>query len=374
MAPITKLPCELIVGVFRELDNESLLSSILTCRHFYLSYKEYPSLPYQNLRRQVGSALLPYAAAVAGAPYLASDHSSVDRLLNDLYNEPDNLASLLKHFPLTGLIEVGRTHDLVKDFADAFAQGAWNYLSPSCQEDVVLSSTEKFRFYRGFYRVELFFRLFRSDSSQLSDELYEQRVDSFFSRHPPWINEQLGCVHDYLEKRFSGVVGDALRHDIAMGNLSMNALNLLTNRPFNESGISQGMDFIHKLESASSHEERLAMLKPVFTACKAELRESLIRSCISYTPVNVNFEHYSEADLDKLVPREDDEDTDEGPFTAWEFMHYDLPSESWVLLEDFTFIRECAYVFWDEARIEEHQLLRDFEEFSLESDSIADGS
>ncbi|KAI1277695.1 hypothetical protein F5Y07DRAFT_398248 [Xylaria sp. FL0933] len=374
MAPIMKLPCELIVGVFRELGNESLLSAILTCRHFYLSYKEYPSLPYQNLRRQVGSALLPYAAAVAEAPYLASDQSSIDRLLNVLYNQPDNLASLLKQFPLTGLVEVGRTHDLVKDFADPFAQGAWNYLSPSCQEDVVLSSTEEFRLYRAFYRVELFFRLFRSDSSQLSDELYETQVDSFFSRHPPWINEQLGCVHDCLEERFSRVLGDALRHDIAMGNLSMNALGLLTNRPFIESGISQGMDFIHKLESASSHEERLAMLKPVFTACKADLRGCLIMSCGSYTPVDVNLEDYSEEELEALVPREDDEDIDEGPFTAWEFMHSNLPSILWVLQEDFAFIRECAYVFWGEARIEEHQLLRYFEILSLEDDSDADES
>ncbi|KAI0805324.1 hypothetical protein GGR55DRAFT_681231 [Xylaria sp. FL0064] len=359
MATITKLPCELIIGVFRELDNESLLSSILTCRHFYLSYKERPSLPYQNVRRQVGSALLPYSIAVAVAPHLASDHSSIDGLLNDLYNEPESVVSLLKDIPLTGLIEMGRTHDLVKDFADTFAQGAWNYLSPSCEEDVVLSSTEKFRFYRGFYRVELFFRLFRINNSQLSDELYEQ-ADSFLSRHPPWINEQLGCVYEYLEKRFFNAVRDALAHDPEFGEISTDSP---TNHPLTQVWISQGMSFIHELESTSSRLEQQAWLRRAFTG-QVDLRDCLIESCQNYTPVGVNLEDYSEEDLDTLVPREDDEDIDEGPFTAWKFIHDDLTSEIWVLMEDNEFIRECAYVFWDEARIEEHQLLGDFVEFS----------
>lgn len=61
----------------------------------------------------------------------------------------------------------------------------------------VLSSLEYYRFCRAFYRVELFYKLFR-DSEDNPREYFPS-----FARLPPWENEQICCVHDYLERRFA---------------------------------------------------------------------------------------------------------------------------------------------------------------------------
>jgi hypothetical protein len=95
---------------------------------------------------------------------------------------------------------MGRTYDAVHALASGFAAGALENVSRrSASLRSALSPTEWFRFCRAFYRVELFYAIFR-------DGLIETIVMAnnwFFVRFPPWEIEQIGCVSEYLEARFA---------------------------------------------------------------------------------------------------------------------------------------------------------------------------
>ncbi|KAI0967016.1 hypothetical protein F4678DRAFT_447161 [Xylaria arbuscula] len=372
MATITRLPCEIIAGIFRKLDNiQSLLPSILTCRHFYLSYKESPSLALDILHHQIGPALLPYSIAVLEASCMARTRSSIQQLLDTLHNEPAVLTRRLHDIHLSGLIEMGGTHDLVKNFADAFASDAWSLvLSHSLvqgqgqSDGLVLSPTEEFRFYRAFYRVELFLRLFRDDSIQVSSIFEDEQVDMFLSRHPPWVNEQLGCVHDYIEKRFSQASRDVLAHDIEFGELSIDYITNGPENPWKQRWISQGFGFIHKLEQATSYDEQQILLSSTSVSGQVELHEALTKSCESDDGNYEILENYSQEEIKALEPRQDNEDEDDGPFIAWKPNHDHLPREAWVLMTDNAVLRRCAYVLWDAARIRRYNMLQIFDKLS----------
>ncbi|KAI1149476.1 hypothetical protein F4825DRAFT_464112 [Nemania diffusa] len=359
MTPITSLPCEVIAGVLRKLDHvQSLLPSVLTCQHFYSSYKESPSLALDILQRQVGPALLPYSIALSEASRMPKPRSksSISQLLDTLYNDPHALTRRARDIPFPALMQMGRTHDLVKKFANEFASDAWLLLGQS--ENLSLSSAEQFRLCRAFYRTELFLTLFWGDKTEFSGVFVDERVDMFFSRHPPWVNEQLGCVHDYLEQRFSKATLDTISHDIELGELS---IDYITNGPLNASKqiwISLGIDFINQLENTPSHEAQQALLISTTTAGRLELHDSLSRSCETNTENENNLEDFSDEELKALVPKPDEEDTDEGPFIAWHEAHLDTPHDCWVLLQDNASARRCAYVFWDAARVAQYNLLQ----------------
>ncbi|KAI0970396.1 hypothetical protein F4678DRAFT_138360 [Xylaria arbuscula] len=201
---ITDLPCEIIATVFTRLDHiKSLLPCLLTCRRFYHAYKEYPRSGIKILGQQISPALLPYSAAVQEASRSPSLHPRLStlELLESLHNNPGSLTNRLRDYPPMAMVRLTETHKLVEKYADSCASAAWNYPSEDayykprqrfiCDDDVLsLSSTERFRFCRAFYRFELYVRLFCGDDAQ--------HIDLFFSGRSPWENEQLTCTYDYL--------------------------------------------------------------------------------------------------------------------------------------------------------------------------------
>lgn len=151
------------------------------------------------LRHQITPALLPYAVAVTEASRLPRPlvASAVFGLLDELYRSPARLGARVSALPLPILRSMGRTHDVIQAFATGFATSAWQRISPSTTAAVLLSPNEYFRFCRAFYRVELFFILFR-------DPGFEDNLNPWFlRRHHPWENEQLGSAYEYLEERFA---------------------------------------------------------------------------------------------------------------------------------------------------------------------------
>jgi hypothetical protein len=196
-----------------------LLASILTCRHFYSTFNEYPGIAAQILRRQVTTALIPYSIAVVEASRL---HPRVEmapqELLDTLYLEPSKLTDRLVRKPVPLLAKMGHTHDVIDNFVTEFAGSAWAHLanqegSRLVSDRLSLSSTEYFRFCRAFYRVELYFSLFcsggtgsgsSSSISTSSDSSETQKHNECFcSKHPPWQNEQIGCALEFLELKLA---------------------------------------------------------------------------------------------------------------------------------------------------------------------------
>lgn len=72
------------------------------------------------------------------------------------------------------------------------------------EEDVILSPTERARISRAFYRCQIFCIVFRED-------LYLPHVDFniteksflFLNLFPPWENEEIACVVDYMKRKYA---------------------------------------------------------------------------------------------------------------------------------------------------------------------------
>ena len=199
MSSIVEMPCEVIGGIFKNLgDLDSLESAILTCRHFYVSYHESHGVEATILSRQITPALLPYSIAQIGAEHLVVHNTAP--LLNDLETKPasywvEKLAELSK----SEKKKMSRLYCMVETMAMEFGARAWEHIpnTPEACPRFVLLPSEYFRFCRIFYRVEL------CTSICSKNEFGNQGCSSWFlQRYPPWENEQMACVYEYLGASF----------------------------------------------------------------------------------------------------------------------------------------------------------------------------
>lgn len=206
---ILSLPPEIIASIFRNVDNvHSLPAALLTCRYMYKSFKAYPSVAADIIKRQIAPSVLPYLVAVMRTSTLPQPRTSTDvsDLLNALYNTPALLVAKISSMALTDLLKMVSTHEIIQDMTVNFAREAWDLLEaadPRLKIKLDLSLRENERFSRAFYRVELFYRLFRSEAVGKPGQVDNTVILEYLSRHPPWENEQLGCVHDFLERRLT---------------------------------------------------------------------------------------------------------------------------------------------------------------------------
>lgn len=210
MPLITEIPCELVASILRSLDDlRSLTSALMSCRHIYTSFKQSHGIKSSVILRQITLELLPYSVSVIEAARLSHprDPDSVRELLDALYSEPREFTARLSSLPISLLHQMSHTQEVIQSLATGFASEAWTRLyqndSNSASTAVTLSPEENVRFCRAFYRVELFYSLFRGNADDVTSPFEETMNDWFFSQHPPWENEQLGCAHDFLEAKLA---------------------------------------------------------------------------------------------------------------------------------------------------------------------------
>ncbi|KAK4120111.1 hypothetical protein N657DRAFT_649458 [Parathielavia appendiculata] len=361
MLLITQLPCEIIAEILRNLDHLRFLSpALLTCRHFYTSFKEYHGIEISILRHQVTPALLPHAVAVVEASRLPRRRvftSSFRCLLDELYERPARLVDRLPTFPTTLIWKISRTHDVIHAFATDFATRALDCIAPGAASAgpctvVALSPLEYFRFRRAFYRVELFYTLFQ-------DSLFRKNMDNwFFSRHPFWENEQIGCVHEYLLARFAEASRDIVAHDVFFGEISIDYLTPGEDDRYH-TWLSQGVEFVYNLTVADSYDAKHSMLQSALDSrprC-VNLLEALVAFLDGlYLPDGNNMEQLSEEELRSFTPGHAydpaQDDIDRGPYESWRHTRADLRLETSLMHADDGWLRERAYVFWDQDRVQ----------------------
>ncbi|KAI1742042.1 hypothetical protein F4680DRAFT_464300 [Xylaria scruposa] len=336
---VTDLPCEVIIAVFKQLGHiQFLLPCLLTCRHFYHSYKANPRLAIGIIKRQVGPALLAYSIAVQEAGPHAQ--LSATELLEILRNKPDILIDRLRDYPLTSLVQLGHTHDLVEKYANEFAEEAWGSTDKPVLQPIdrfpfgdllYLSPAEEFRFYRAFYRHELYVRFFLEDNPQVM-----QLIKRFFRGHSPWENEQLICVYDYLHSRqgISSIINNA---------------GLTRHWRYGEKQfwISRGLSLFNQLENVTSYKE-LQLILESNAPDLGQIRYPSIHGHSSDEAAESRHYYKSRGSLTALD--KDKEDRDEGPVTIWK----ELPSYG------NKANRLCAYVLWDLTRIQKYDMLNFF--------------
>lgn len=207
MPTLTELPCEIIAAILKSLyDVQSLAHCLLTCRHLHLSMKEYPGVAISIVQQQVTPLLLPYAVCLVEVsdPATFDPGSPPTKLLGMLLDSPAQLADRLHLLDFRRLVRISYMHSLVEKYAFEHARDAWTILSqrsgPDAPTNLSLSSAESFRFCRAFYRLELISVL--CCKSRVAVAAVDRICGRFFSRLPPWEIGQLGCAHDFLDKKF----------------------------------------------------------------------------------------------------------------------------------------------------------------------------
>ncbi len=198
MPSITELPCEIVAIILSSLDHpRDLLPALLTCHHFYMSFKESHGVAASILRQQITPALLPVAVAVMEASRLPRPFvdTAVLGLLDELYRSPARLAARVSALPLLVVQKMSRIHDAVHALATDFGARAQARISHLTTITAV-SPTEYFRFCRALYRVELFYAIFQHGD-------FDDKIKPWFLwKHQLWENEQIASAYEYLEERF----------------------------------------------------------------------------------------------------------------------------------------------------------------------------
>jgi hypothetical protein len=128
---------------------------------------------------------------------------------------------------------------MVQYFTADLAQQAiprFNSIFETTRPEAYISESEEPRILRAFYRFQLYCNIFgrktldaaKQAPPEISDRLrqpwpgkspedVQRELELFFWPWPPWANEQLACVFEYLETNLSVYFNDVASHDIEWG-------------------------------------------------------------------------------------------------------------------------------------------------------------
>ncbi|KAF6806047.1 hypothetical protein CSOJ01_09113 [Colletotrichum sojae] len=162
----------------------------------------------------------------------------------------------------------------------------------------------------------------------------------FFGPYPPWENEQLCCVNEFLESKFS------------KGHLSINYLSRRGNNWWIQFWLAQGLEFFKRVTEEIFYDKQKALLISAFGRTRTNLAQSLQYFYRSLGPTveNTKLENLNREHLQPLLSyRPFANDTDHGPFRAWHDAHSSADGGQWlqVMAENNAWLWERAYVFWD---------------------------
>ena len=211
-ATLLSLPVEAVGNVLRRVDSIATLHTLVRSTKLFSTALQQNSHILENiLISSIPQNLLPYAIAVQQASargIAATDRPGQARaLLDTLHNRPADLLRNLDNVQLAAGLEIERIHETSRRLAEEMVQKAVFVVEsgpPPGSVKVIppVSNSEMDRIIVALYRVELYFRLFRSaDSYAAVAAAQEEQASSFFGRFSPWANEQLACVHDFLERK-----------------------------------------------------------------------------------------------------------------------------------------------------------------------------
>lgn len=221
------LPLHLVSQILRKLDSiQTLGYAILSHPTFYAAFKDaIYSITHGILMSQMGfqTRTLYYAIAAYEASRInykeetevtAFIRSHFDTLAQDPYFD---LAASTGHLEPGVAAALSKTQVIVNYFTEGFVHDT----SPRCLVELNVqppkdlqdcSDREIFRVQRALYRHQTHCNLFFRSIDDLKQSAYNMMsvdIDGhqvrrhFFFSHSPWENEQLACIHDYLERVLS---------------------------------------------------------------------------------------------------------------------------------------------------------------------------
>lgn len=228
--PFLRMPLHLLVMVLSRLDDmHSLGSAIRTHRLLHAAYQDDTNTILKSiLRNQIPSDLMRYAVTAYEARRIARyDKKPLHELLTQSLARRDRRGIPFQERYLRSAIEndpgapalaaaLSSTHSVVQHFSRRFLADtlplAPQVLGPAYSRSAEASADEIFRACRALYRFQIYCNLgFRDGDDHegnlggdlSSSVLRECQDDYHFRAFSPWVNEQLACIHDYLERGLS---------------------------------------------------------------------------------------------------------------------------------------------------------------------------
>jgi hypothetical protein len=223
IASLQRLPDELIAHILSSLDCVQSLPAIrLTCRKMHRAISG--EAMWSILRRQIDEVLLPYAIAIHECVDIFNTWELGAReigrgLVEMLQGGSSAVISRINTLTLEfrAAIEMGSLHDLVVRLANEFSGVCLSKL-PGVPPGKVASKSEHLRVCRALYRTELFYLLCKKDDADPETAATNKHRRAFFDFYPPWVNEQMACIHDFLERKlFDGGYREIVAHDVFLG-------------------------------------------------------------------------------------------------------------------------------------------------------------
>lgn len=377
-----QMPLHLISLILSELDSmQSLGCAILSHSSVYAAFNENPkTVMFRILLNQIPPNLMVYAAITYEASLeeyrstrklhelfsWVSDHRNIEppyfyedsylrMKLEDRSSGPAFAASLSK------------THMLVEHFTDRYLSDTLPLAARDLFEQSQInterpSENEVFRIRRAFYRFQLHCNMTCGEDDNPDSDGQEDDEDDpvgrdraylFFLHFPPWVNEQLACIQDYLEGLLSKAFDEVASHDIEWGAKSVDWISNRICSEYKQTCLSYGLHFLSQVHRANTYDERLRLLKSKGLPYSSHgLATDLFERG---APVHELSQHCSEAlgrwSIDNFHNTMKDNDgvdvLDSSPFDAWRYVHRHRLARNSVFAASRYRLRLCGYVFWD---------------------------
>ena len=224
--PFDTLPPELKQEIISLLPNvSSVKSAMMTCASLYHAFHDAePLILTRVLQKQIHpdiafEALLSYKTWLLDQTFKALDEPwDTDAVRDVLRSYNGNRSpSLRSEWVLRNALFLSNLHEQVEFFSQRFASSALSIDltgAPFSSYEAQPSAGEIHRIQRTFYRFEIYCNLFRLHErkgrygprnllrpSQRICPREQQRI--LFEQFPPWENEQLACIRDYLINQVS---------------------------------------------------------------------------------------------------------------------------------------------------------------------------
>ncbi|MCJ1256204.1 hypothetical protein MMC24_004024 [Lignoscripta atroalba] len=217
------------------------------------------------------------------------------------------------------------------------------------------SMNEVCRIQRIFYRFELYCNLFREYNRRPRDKEHRfsaaEQERLFHRKFATWEIEQLACVRDYLMRQLSVAFDEVADHDVLWGELMINAeLDSLGDNSWKEHYLSLGLGYIRKLDTASTYDERYALVAPNLGSdidfLSTALREGdEIDDTIPFSDFDEEKQHRY------LAKSPFTNDDGIGPIDAWYWGHNDESCARLYHVVDKAILRGWGYCLWDRTRL-----------------------
>ncbi|KAK3897507.1 hypothetical protein C8A05DRAFT_19750 [Staphylotrichum tortipilum] len=237
------LAAEVVAQILACLDSSSLSSALLAHPLFRVTFQVYQQrILKESLLNLIPPKLLALAFATHDAATIDySDWNMIKRLLEQLTEVQGGSNPRPLSWPLTRrtVAAIERVHLMVQYFTSDFVQQAiprLNRIFETTRPETYISQYEELRILRAFYRFQLYCNIFgrktvdaakqapptirgwpRQPWPGKSPEDVQCELELFFWPWPPWANEQLACVFEYLETNISVYFNDVASHDIEWG-------------------------------------------------------------------------------------------------------------------------------------------------------------